>query len=284
MNVNNVAKSIDSLAPLSDAIINIQELFNDGQEDLDINKLISLIQTDVILSVNILKMANSPLYGFSNKIASVSQAVTLFGIMQIYGFIMSYAISENIKAKTEFYGLSNERFNDICNLQSALLIQWYSKIDLDKARFLAPLALIMETGKLVISNEVETSDYKNEFLLGVKNSKDVRVYEKELLDETSYNFSAMVFQHWHLEPAYARILNSLDKKDILSEMIQSSTEILNVVITAVNVKSILTKASVLKGCELIKKMQLPQDDFIQVAIKVKKAYVKELEQRELNKC
>jgi len=157
MNFENIIHSVDSIAPLSNAVVEIQKLFN-NIEELDIHQLISLIESDIVLSGNILKMANSPLYGFSTKIASVSQAVTLFGIMQINSFIMSYSISECIKANTEVYGLSNEKFNDICNMQSALLLQWYSQIDLEDARFLASLALIMETGKLVISSEVINSD------------------------------------------------------------------------------------------------------------------------------
>lgn len=283
MNLNNIVKSIDSLAPLSDAIINIQKMFSDNQGDVDINKFVLLIQADAILSVNILRMANSPLYGFSNKIASISQAVTLFGIMQINGFIMSYAISENIKANTELYGLSNEKFNDMCNLQSALLIQWYSKIDLETARFLSPLALIMEIGKLVIANEVEQSDYKNEFTLGLRHSKNIKLYEQEILDDSSYGFSAIIFKHWHLESRYIKILKHLDDVDFKSEVLQSYSDIINVIITAVNVKSILSKESVLKACKLIKKMELSPDDFVKVAIKVKKSYVKELGLREPSK-
>ena len=147
MDLEHIFKSIDSLSPLSDAVLQVQKLFAKGQEDLEISELIAIIESDSVLSLHVLKMANSPLYGFSSKIASVSQAVTLFGIMQIYGFIMKYAVSENIKARTEVFGFSNERFNDICNIQSALLIQWYGKIDLKSAQFLSPLALIMETGK-----------------------------------------------------------------------------------------------------------------------------------------
>ncbi|WP_415250330.1 HDOD domain-containing protein [Sulfurimonas sp.] len=280
MNVENIVKSIDALAPLSDAILDIQKLYSAGQEELDINKLISFIESDSLLSLNILKMANSPIYGFSTRIASVSQAVTLFGIMQVYGFVMKYAVSENIKAKTEIFGFSNERFNDICNIQSALLLQWYSKIDLEDARFLAPLALIMETGKLVIANEVSVTSYEKEFEEGFRKSKDSNNYEKLLIGTTSYELSSMVFKHWHLEPLYIRILKELQEKDEASETLRKYIQILNIVLSAVNLKSILSKASVLKACTQVKEMGLNPNAFAKVALNVKRAYISELKVRQ----
>lgn len=279
MNLDNIIKNIDSLAPLSNAIVEIQKLYASGQEELDIGQLIKLIESDSLLSLNILKMANSPMYGFSNRIASISQAVTLFGIMQIYGFVMSYAIAEHIKAKTEVFGLSNERFNDICSIQSALLLQWYSKINLHDARFLAPLALIMETGKLVIAGEVSITSYEKEFEEGFRKSKDINQYETVLLGITAYELSSKVFDHWHLEPTYIQILQEFNVKEHKSEVIAKHIDILQVIVTAVNLKSILSKQSVLEGCKLVQKMGLNPEDFANVALGIKRAYISELKVR-----
>ena len=280
MTIEHIIDSIDSLAPLSNAILEAQELYSAGQEELDIRKLVKIIESDALLSLNILKMANSPMYGFSSRIASVSQAVTLFGIMQVYGFIMKYAVSENIKAKTEIFGFSNERFNDICNIQSALLLQWYSKINLNDARFLAPLALIMETGKLIIADEVSVTSYEKEFVAGYRKSKDINNYEKSLIGTTSYELSSTVFNHWHLEPLYIKILHELHHDEFSSETISRYVKILNVILTAVNLKSILSKESVLNACKLLKEMGLDPEAFAKVALNVKRAYISELKVRE----
>ena len=280
MTIENIIHSIDSIAPLSDAIPEAQKLYSAGQEELDIKKLVKIIESDALLSLNILKMANSPMYGFSSRIASVSQAVTLFGIMQVYGFIMKYAISENIKAKTEIFGFSNERFNDICNIQSALVLQWYSKINLNDARFLAPLALIMETGKLIIAGEVSITSYEKEFEEGFRKSKNIANYEKVLIGTTSYELSSAVFKHWHLEPLYIKILQELNYNQNSSEIISHYVKILNVILTAVNLKSILSKESVLEACKLLKEMGLDPEAFAKVALDVKRAYILELKVRQ----
>lgn len=280
MHQKNIVKAIDSLAPLSDAIVDIQALYTQNQDELDIKNLVALIESDAILSVKILKMANSPMYGFSNKINSVSQAVTLFGIMQIYGFILNYAIEENLKANTEIFGYSNEKFNDICNMQSALLMQWYSKIDNSDAKILSPLALIMESGKLAIACEVTSSDYEELYTEGYKKEKNIELFEKEFLGMTSYEICSEIFKHWHLEPLYVTILSELSVETYSTEKVKEYVEILRVIITAVNLKSVLTKESVIKSCKLLTKMGHNIDDFANAALNVKKSYIQELKRRE----
>jgi len=279
MKFSNIISSIDNLAPLSGATAEIQKLYVDDIENFKIDKLVSLIESDALLSVSILKIANSPIYGFSSKITMVSQAVTLFGMMQVYGFIMKDMINKTIKAKTEVYGLSNERFNDICYLQSALLMQWYGKVDLNMARFLSSLALIMESGKLMIANEVSSSDYEEEFFSGFKEAKDITKFEKELLETTSYNLSSLIFQHWHLDPEYINILKSLDLDDISDKKMKRYVDILKVIIMAVNMKTILSKNSVLKACQLVKNMGLDPNKFANIALNLKRSYIQELDTR-----
>jgi len=149
MEYKTLVDKIDALPSLSDAVIEIQELYKNGKDNIDIPQLVELIESDALLVANILKVTNSPMYGFSRKISSISQAVTLFGILQIYALIINSAVDENIKANTEVYGLSNERFNDMCHIQTAILMKWYSKVNFKDAQTLSSLVLIMESGKLI---------------------------------------------------------------------------------------------------------------------------------------
>jgi len=267
MSFETIVKNIDSLPLLSDIFFKIQKLYEDGSDNIKIPELISLIESDAILSVNILKMANSPIYGFSKKISTISQAVTLFGIMQIRSFVMSYAIKSNIEANMDVYGITNEKFNDMCSLQSALVLQWYSKINLSVVNQVAPLALIMESGKLILANEIANSDYVDEFKIGLKKANNIKEYEESLLDINSYTISALLFKHWHLDPIYV---------DILENKIEGYLNILYVVKTAINVREILTKNSVLNACKMVKVLGLDVDWFVKSCLRVKKSYMKEL--------
>jgi HD-like signal output (HDOD) protein len=272
---NSIIENVKSLPPLSNAALQIQTLYIKDRDEIEIIKLVRLIESDALLTANVLKMINSPYYGFSKKIASVSQAVTLFGIELIRGIVIKYAINEKIKANLKPYGISTRMFNDICHLQSALMMQWYSKIDLRDAQYLTPLALIMETGKIILSDELIKSDYTLEFKQGFKKADDILAYEYDLTGTTSYYISALLFEHWNLDSLYVEMLKNLDfKNDLISSKMEYYIKTLDVVRTAVNVKEAFTKESIDEACNIVSDMNLDVDYFHTVAHRIKMMYIK----------
>ena len=280
MDYDSLVNTIESLPPLSNAAVLIQKLYENGAADVNISKLVKLIESDALLTANILKMINSPLYGFTKQIASVPQAVTLFGTEMIYGLVIHYAINERMKANTEMFGVSPSIFNDICHLQSSLIMQWYSKIDVRQAQFLAPLALIMESGKLVMAKDIIAGRYVQEFKRDYKSAKDTLAYEDSIFGTSSYFVSGLLFDHWNLEPLYVEILKALDyEPEFPSSKVESYTNTLAVIKTAINPREILTKESVLRAARLVQQQGLDQDAFISVALRIKKSYIENLKAR-----
>jgi len=274
MTFKNIITELESLPPLSNTPFIIKQLYSNGAQNIDIIKLVKAIEDDAVVAANILKMINAPIYGFSRKIASISQAVTLFGTDEIYGLVLRYAVDEQLKADTSIYGVDNKIFNDICQLQSSLMLQWYARIDLRHAQFMAPLALIMESGKLVLANEIMKSNYIKEFTFGYKKAKDITEFEHDLLGTTTYYLSGLLFEYWNLEPLYVEILKGLDFEADTSEKMKSYIDSLNVVRTAVNVREILTKKSIHEACLIVKEMGLDPEHFEKVANRVKEQYSK----------
>ena len=279
MNYESLIKTIDSLPPLSDSAILVQKLYSEGAENVDIIKLVRIIESDALLAANILKMINAPFYGFSTKIASVSQAVALFGTHTVYGLVINYAMTQKIKAKTQAYNLSPKEFNDMCHIQSHLMMQWYSKIDLRHAQFLAPLTLIMESGKLVLAAEIAASAYTIEFKQGLKDCEKIELYEYDLVGTTSYHLSGLLFEHWNLEPLYVKMLKNLDIEDeTISGKMEYYIDTLDVIRTAVNVKEFLTDESIEKASDIVKSLDLDHVHFENVARRIKAAYYKKQKQ------
>jgi len=280
MDFQSLVDTIESLPPLSNAAILIQKLYENGASEVNITKLVKLIESDAVLTANILKMINSPLYGFTKQIASVSQAVTLFGTEMIQGLVLHYAINERMKANTEMFGVSPAIFNDVCQLQSSLVMQWYSKIDIRQAQFLTPLALIMESGKLVMAKDVMKNNFAQKFKEGYLSSKNTVEFEDSVYKTSSYFVSGILFEHWNLEPLYVEILKAIDyEPEYATDKIESYTDTLAVIKTAVNPKEILTKESVLRAARLVKDLGFDEEDFINIALRIKKTYIQNLKNR-----
>ncbi len=276
MTFKNVVEHIRSLPPLSDVAISIHQLYQ-SSDDVDTNKLVKLIESDALLSVNILRMINTPYYSLTRKISSVRQAVALLGSRAMYSIVIHYAMRDTLKTQTGIYGLSNSSFNDMCNLQKTLITLWYSKINFSDAQFLAPLALMMETGKLILEREIVASDYKEVYLKGLYTCESIQSYEYELFDTTSYYISGLLFEHWNLEPRYVEILKIIDSPQSIEQenddKIRIYVEVLNIVRTAINVNEMLTEESILKAAKLVDRAGLNRIHFLQAIEKLKESYL-----------
>jgi len=64
---------------------------------LSLNVLSNFISGDPALSSRVLRIVNSPLYGFPGRISSVSQAVVLLGINAIKGLLLGVSVFELMK-------------------------------------------------------------------------------------------------------------------------------------------------------------------------------------------
>lgn len=277
MTYEDLVKNIDDMPPLSKVAGVISGLYVHGAHNVDFKKLIRMIEADVMLTANILKSINSPYYGFSNKISSISQAVTLIGAQQIYSLVIHYAISKHLTADTTIYGFNNAQFNEMCILQSSLMMQWYSKIDLRDTHLLTSLALIMESGKIIVSKELLDSDYREEYRKGFLACANIQKFEQEFLYTTSYYLSALLFEHWNLNPVYIAILKNLDKeeKDMdedVDAIIAQYIKAIDIIRTAINLKEVLTDDSIEKAATKVKNMGLDETYFQNVANRIRKKY------------
>jgi len=269
----DVTKKIELLPALSNVTLEIQALYQDGYENVNIFKLVKLIESDATLTANVLKVLNSPKYGFAKKITSISQAVTLLGTKMIYAIVISNAINERLMANVSAYGVTNIQFNDMCHLQSALVMQWYSLIDIRDAQFLTSLALIMESGKLILAKEIAQSSYISTFRRGLAQTKDIAEYEYEMFETTSYYISGLLFEHWNLDETFIEVLKGLDFEfEEPNPKIQMYRDILDVIRKAINVKEILTKESIQNASDAVEKIGLSTDSFLKIANRVKRSY------------
>ncbi len=277
MTYEDLVKNIDDMPPLSKVAMVIQGLYANGARNVDVRKLIRMVEADVMLTANILKTINSSYYGFKSRISSSSQAVTLLGTQQIYSLVIHYAISKHLIADTSIYGFNNAQFNEMCILQSSLMMQWYAKIDLHDTHILTSLALIMESGKIIISKELMGSDYREAYRKGFLACEDIPKFEQEFLYTTSYHLSALLFEHWNLTPVYSIVLKNLDREEAdydedVDAIMAQYIKAIDVIRTAINLKEVLTDESIQKASAKVTEMGLGCEDFEVVANRIRKKY------------
>ena len=65
--------------------------------DIEIDQIVPVLESDSALALQILKISNSALYGLSQKVTSISKAVSLIGLKEIQNIAIGYAMTKSLK-------------------------------------------------------------------------------------------------------------------------------------------------------------------------------------------
>jgi HD-like signal output (HDOD) protein len=259
----HILKEIKALPPLPKSIIEIQRITNDPNSS--IGDLVKVVKEDPMLTANLLKAANSPLYGFTRQIKNVDQAVSLFGMATVKGFAISFAIKNTLKFDLSAYGKNENEFHDVSAKRNAIALNWFKR-KRSMLDILATNSFLIDIGAVVISivlNKLEKAeDFRNK--LNENNREEV---EKEFIGMTTAEVNAKVFAHWGFSEDLIESMKNIDAPQGTYEKESAALLTLKVLI---NLLSGYNEENEKKALEVAKKYELDIDalnDAINVVLK-----------------
>ncbi len=261
---NTIIKKIKSLPPLDDTVVMIQRISTDKNSSMQ--DLVKVVEKDPMLTANILKSANSPLYGFSKEIKNIGHAISLFGMATIRGFALSSAIKDNIKINLEPYGIDNHKFVDISSIQSVLMFKWYSKVNRSMLDILQPASFMMEVGKLIISHELIEQGRDKDFENAIAQDptlENLIELEKDMVGFTNEEITAKIFEQWNLESELIESIQFSNDPYLASEYIQNFSKALHVIKNSANIFGLLGEAQVQNSLDLLNEYDLSTDTYLE---------------------
>lgn len=228
-NIAELLKGVEGLVTLPDVFIRINQLVkNPDSTTADIAKAIS---QDPSFTVRMLRLANSPFYGFSSTVDTVDKAVAIIGTSQIRNLALSMSVAST------FSGLPNNlvsmdnfwRHSLYCALIARILAKQARRCD-PEAVFTA--GLLHDIGELIIFNRLP-SLAKESLLLVLDQMDELPVYQAErqiigfdhagvggalarlwtlpplLVECIAYHHSIVRAEHYPREVALVHLANSL---------------------------------------------------------------------------
>ena len=189
-NVQQV-KSLPTLPPIVAKISKMVESPTTSSADVG-----RVIAQDQVLSARILRMANSPFFGMSRKISSVTQALVILGFDVIKGLVLTTSVFEMIKMS--IVGLWE---HSIGTAATARVIA--SKLGEGDAEEISVAGLLHDLGKVVLTVQLD-SEIKDE-IIGLVEKEQISFYEAEqkVLDFSHAQVGQWLAEHWKLPQSLA---------------------------------------------------------------------------------
>jgi HD-like signal output (HDOD) protein len=249
----NIIKKIRSLPPLPKSVLEIQRITADP--DGSIGDLIKVVKQDPMLTANLLKAANSPLYGFSRQIKTVDQAVSLFGMSTVKGFAVAAAVRNSMTIDLSAYGISENQFVNHSQLQNALITNWYKK-DRSKLDILSSASFLLDIGAVVISSLLVSSDKSSEFKSNF-NDENRKALEEKYIGANTTTITAEIFNHWKFDQKFVDSIRFSDSLDTIEDNeIKEYAAALSVTRTIVTLNNPFSEDNIKKSFDICAKFSL----------------------------
>lgn len=147
MNAIEYANQVDDVFVLSDSFIRIKELIDDESSTID--DISDVILVDPALAGTILKLANSAFFNYPGKIDTISKAVLVLGITEVYNLVIAYFSTQAFKGISAEQDYLESFWGN--SVDCALLIKYLGcRLNVANAERLFILGLLHNLGELVI--------------------------------------------------------------------------------------------------------------------------------------
>jgi HD-like signal output (HDOD) protein len=147
MNVSEYANNAGNILVLPDAVMQIKQLID--SDAASSSNLAELISFDPALTVQLLKIANSALYNFPNKIDSVAKSVQVIGTRSVYNLVLAYGVA-NAFEKSDLSAMNVDLYWDQ-SVNCAILSKYFAdKLSIAGSERLFVAGLLHNIGELVV--------------------------------------------------------------------------------------------------------------------------------------
>ncbi|MBD3824638.1 MAG: HDOD domain-containing protein [Epsilonproteobacteria bacterium] len=256
---DEILKKIKQLPPLPESAMQIEAIYQDP--DSSFNDMVKVLEKDPLLTADILKAANSPLYGFSREINAISQAVGLFGMGTIRGFALASIVKKSFALDLSPYGITNDMFSALSKKQHALVTSWCIRKENKLLGVLSPAAFLVEIGKVLIAQQIIATGKQNAFRDALKDLQDVEEAEKLVVNVDTPEVSASVFEHWKFEEGLVNVIRHCENPNNANDDVKKPAQILHVVRVAVPINGVVTDQSIAQAKELVTQYGLDMESF-----------------------
>ncbi|MBN2895701.1 MAG: HDOD domain-containing protein [Campylobacterales bacterium] len=235
-------KQIKQLPPLPETAIQIEAVYQNVNATFE--DMVKILQKDPLLTADILKSANSPLYGFSREITSISQAVSLFGMGTIRGFALASIISKSFPLDLSPYGISPAQYSNKAKLQNALVTGWYVRKNPKILGVLSAAAFLVDIGKVLIAQVLKEERHIDAFAQALKAGGNISETEQTFVGATTAQTSAQIFDHWRFEEEMILSIRHCEAPLGAPDGVRLAAQSLQIVRTAVTFEGTLIPQSV----------------------------------------
>lgn len=165
--IQRIIKDAGAIPSLPGIITKLNTLAESGKSSAQ--EIARVVSSDQVLSAKVLRLVNSPFYGFSGRVSTISNALILLGVNVVKSLALSSTIFEIMEKNS--VGLWEHSLG--AGVAANIIAK---KLKLQECEEISTAALLHDIGKVIIKIRLE-EDYHQ--LLNLIEQKDISMREAE---------------------------------------------------------------------------------------------------------
>ncbi|MFN3480806.1 MAG: HDOD domain-containing protein [Thermodesulfovibrionales bacterium] len=220
MNVKQIRDKIEQIDSIPTIPVVVRKLLKTvDSPSISLGEIGDIITKDQALTAKLLKMVNSPIYGFPGRISSVSQTLILLGLNVVKGMLLSISVFEMME-KT-MVGLWE---HSLCTALAARAIA--IKKDLKDPEEIMVSALLHDIGKVALRIKFP-EEYETALSESEKKGKLIRESEESVFSISHAEAGGWLTEKWFFPRSLIEPI-AYHHRPILSKQVPQRTAIVHV--------------------------------------------------------
>jgi putative nucleotidyltransferase with HDIG domain len=200
---SEILSRIKKLPTFSMTVVRLSALVNDPETDA--GEFEAVVQPDMALTANLLRMANSAYFGLSRRVASAREAITLLGIRRVFELGAMSAVDAVVPDTLPGYGIDASVFWSHSVAVAVLAERLAKERKLATPTLTFTAGLLHDIGKLVISSFLadRLKDLQAELASG---ATSLIACERKLLGGDHAQIGAELATAWNLPEEVVKVV------------------------------------------------------------------------------
>lgn len=207
--IEEIAKKVDALPPLPKTLIELQEFKKQSVQE--ISQLLTILEKDPLIMATLLKIANSAMFGFRNKVETTKKAVELIGVNFTLSIAFGSAIKSNLNTDLGCYTINTDQFLELSSMRINLLNRWFKSTDPKLLNELLLPAFLQDAGEFIIADLASEMNVKDKFSNDIQaNPSEIAKYEKQYFEASASKITSMIFKRWKLDDNLVNYIENIE--------------------------------------------------------------------------
>ena len=190
-----IGRTVD-LVSLPDIYVRLKAVVDDPESSM--GDVADVVAGDPALTARLLKIANSPFFGFPARVATVTRAISLLGTQQIHDLVLATTVADAFSSmSTEIISMQDFWSHSIrCGLLSRRLAQECNVLDSER---LFVEGLLHDLGHLIMYRSVPEASAAA-LRQSQQQARPLFLVERELIGCDSAQIGSTLMRNWHFPP------------------------------------------------------------------------------------